>query len=102
MQVSAASTYSTREVRALSREQRQCLFEDEQSLGNGSADAGSYSYSNCLVRCRMEHMNKLCQCAPYFYPTGGPRRGRAATLRPHDRKMFGVTALLYLVRRPVL
>jgi hypothetical protein len=79
LQVSAASTYSTREVRALSREQRQCLFEDEQSLGNSGADAdvdaGSYSYSNCLMRCRMDHMNKLCQCAPYFYPTGGAPSG---------------------------
>ncbi|XP_033609232.1 sodium channel protein Nach [Cryptotermes secundus] len=79
LQVSAAATYSTREVRALSKEQRQCLFEDEQSLGNSSGDAGGYSYSNCLVHCRMEHMNKLCHCAPYFYPTG------------NDTKLCGLT-----------
>jgi hypothetical protein len=23
------------------------------------------------VQCRLEHMDKLCQCAPYFYPVGG-------------------------------
>jgi hypothetical protein len=73
--VSAASTYSTREVRALSRQQRQCLFEDEQTLGNSSngtgTGTGGYSYSNCLVQCRVEHMDRLCHCAPYFYPSGG-------------------------------
>ncbi|XP_021941869.1 sodium channel protein Nach-like isoform X2 [Zootermopsis nevadensis] len=78
LQVSAASTYSTKEVRDLSRQQRQCLFEDEQSLGNSSDSTrpihGGYSYSNCLVQCRVEHMDRLCQCAPYFYPTGNNTR----------------------------
>ena len=70
-QVSAASTYSTPEVRALKKEQRQCLFEDEQALKIANSKVSRYSYSNCLVQCRLEHMDKLCHCAPYFYPTGG-------------------------------
>jgi hypothetical protein len=69
-QVSAASTYSTPEVRDLKKEQRQCLFEDEQALKIANSNGSGYSYSNCLVQCRLEHMNRLCQCAPYFYPTG--------------------------------
>jgi amiloride-sensitive sodium channel len=70
-QVSAATTYSTTAVRALSKEQRQCLFEDEQVLRSADGNGSGYSYSNCLVQCRLEHMDKLCQCAPYFYPVGG-------------------------------
>jgi len=70
-QVSAASTYSTPEVRALSKDQRQCLFEDEQALKIAQNNGSGYSYSNCLVQCRLENMDSLCQCAPYFYPTGG-------------------------------
>ncbi|XP_069675732.1 sodium channel protein Nach-like [Periplaneta americana] len=70
LQVSAASTYSTTEVRALSKEQRQCLFEDEQTLGYDTGESGDYSYSNCLIQCRMKHMADLCRCVPYFYPTG--------------------------------
>jgi hypothetical protein len=70
-QVSAASTYSTSEVRALSKEQRQCLFDDEQTLRSASGNGSGYSYSNCLVQCRLQHMHRLCHCAPYFYPTGG-------------------------------
>ncbi|XP_069684681.1 sodium channel protein Nach-like [Periplaneta americana] len=70
LQVSAASTYSTKEVRALSREQRQCLFEDEQTLGYDTGESGDYSYSNCLIQCRMKHMADLCRCVPYFFPTG--------------------------------
>ena len=69
-QVSAASTYSTPEVRTLSKQQRQCLFEDEQILNTGNDSSSGYSYSNCLVQCRLQHMDELCQCAPYFYPTG--------------------------------
>ena len=70
-QVSAASTYSTPEVRALNKEQRQCLFEDEQPLKIANSSVSRYSYSNCLVQCRLEHMDTLCHCSPYFYPTGG-------------------------------
>jgi hypothetical protein len=70
-QVSAASTYSTPEVRALRKDQRQCLFEDEQVLKIANSNNSGYSYSNCLVQCRLENMDKLCQCSPYFYPTGG-------------------------------
>jgi hypothetical protein len=58
-------------VRALSKEQRQCLFEDEQTLKIANSNGSGYSYSNCLVQCRLENMDRLCQCAPYFYPTGG-------------------------------
>jgi Amiloride-sensitive sodium channel. len=55
----------------LSKEQRQCLFEDEQTLKIANSNASGYSYSNCLVQCRLEHMDELCHCSPYFYPTGG-------------------------------
>ncbi|PSN58038.1 hypothetical protein C0J52_02048 [Blattella germanica] len=74
LQVSAASTYSTPEVRGLKKEQRQCLFEDEHfttnTTNNNDTAHGEYSYSNCLIQCRMNYMNKLCHCAPYFFPIG--------------------------------
>ncbi|KAJ9586858.1 hypothetical protein L9F63_019540 [Diploptera punctata] len=74
LQVSAASTYSTPEVRALKKQQRQCLFEDEHSEANmtteNSHHQDDYTYSNCLIQCRMNYMDKLCHCAPYFFPTG--------------------------------
>jgi hypothetical protein len=93
-QVSAASTYSTPEVRTLSKQQRQCLFDDEQILNTGNGSSSGYSYSNCLVQCRLQHMDQLCQCAPYFYPTGEWHLPRRAKQSPMNGRVFcDVTAL---------
>ncbi|XP_063242547.1 sodium channel protein Nach-like [Bacillus rossius redtenbacheri] len=73
--VSAAATYSTRRVRGLGVSQRQCLFQDERQLNMSSENTNStYSYNNCLIKCRLEHMARLCNCTPYFYPDTGTTR----------------------------
>nr|CAD7403909.1 unnamed protein product [Timema cristinae] len=75
LQVSAAATYSTSNVRLLSTSQRQCLFKDERHLNMSLENTNStYSYSNCLIKCRLEHMERLCNCTPYFYPDTGNTR----------------------------
>ncbi|XP_049863648.1 sodium channel protein Nach-like [Schistocerca gregaria] len=73
LQITAESTYSTPAVRTLNIDQRQCLFEDE-SGENRNLGRARYSYGNCVVYCRMEHLRKICNCTPYFYPSTGDTR----------------------------
>lgn len=46
--------------------QRKCLFKDEL-IENFH---GMYSYSACIVRCRIKVIQSLCKCTPYFLPAG--------------------------------
>jgi hypothetical protein len=45
-----------------------------------------------LVQCRVEHMDRLCHCVPYFYYTGG--RQDVANGLQHRRSLLLVAATL--------
>lgn len=64
------TTYSTREVRRLPPELRNCYFADEHKLGYFQR----YSQLNCLAECRAEMAYGLCGCVPYFLPNNGSYR----------------------------
>ncbi|XP_052756732.1 sodium channel protein Nach-like [Galleria mellonella] len=56
--------YSPTTVPCYPHQQRNCLFRDERrDFGN------VYSYSACIVKCRITTVKSLCKCTPYFLPT---------------------------------
>lgn len=43
---------------------RNCLFNTEQN----KIFKGYYSYSDCIMYCRIRDILRLCKCIPFFYP----------------------------------
>lgn len=62
--VSPYSYYTVPAVRRLPLEKRGCKFIDEMKEDYHHY----YSMSNCLVRCRMRTIERLCRCVPFFLP----------------------------------
>lgn len=57
--------------------QRKCLFRDEYA----KEFMNMYSYSACLVKCRIQSVQSLCKCTPYFFPSGVPTSTPVCTLK---------------------
>lgn len=56
-------TYTTEGARQLTIKQRKCVFPDEISLLTDS----NYTFSACMIQCRMDTSRKLCGCVSWFY-----------------------------------
>ncbi|CAG4931324.1 unnamed protein product [Parnassius apollo] len=56
---------ATNEVRKYPLKTRKCLFHDERKKKFNNM----YSYSACIVNCRIKAVQTLCKCTPYFMPT---------------------------------
>ncbi|XP_046673202.1 sodium channel protein Nach-like [Homalodisca vitripennis] len=63
IQFSAKHTYTTDDARQLSVRQRHCVFPREVQLLSDT----NYTYSTCMVECRMRRAKALCGCVPFFY-----------------------------------
>jgi Amiloride-sensitive sodium channel. len=63
VQVTPSITESSRNVRALSISQRNCLFPDELRLSVFK----TYTQQNCLLECRLRNIASYCGCYPYFF-----------------------------------
>ena len=55
--------------------QRGCLFTHELEAEYG----GQYSYSDCLVKCRIRSIIALCRCLPFYLPVSFPDGNIAVT-----------------------
>ncbi|XP_052126950.1 sodium channel protein Nach-like isoform X2 [Frankliniella occidentalis] len=64
--LSSVTTKPTAEVVGLSKERRGCLFNNEKILFSNF-----YSYSDCLMDCRVQSMRNLCGCLPFYSPVKG-------------------------------
>ncbi|XP_026734716.1 sodium channel protein Nach-like [Trichoplusia ni] len=64
-QVESVKQIASPEVRKYPLSARKCLFRDE----NVKEFHNKYSYSACLVKCRIQSVQSLCKCIPYFMPT---------------------------------
>lgn len=62
-------TYTTEGARQLSIRQRKCVFPDEIKL----VTSNEYSFSACMIQCRMDASKRLCGCIPWFYNNIGKR-----------------------------
>ncbi|XP_025197810.1 sodium channel protein Nach-like isoform X1 [Melanaphis sacchari] len=56
-------TYTTEGARQLTIKQRKCVFPDEISLLTDS----NYTFSACMIQCRMDTSRKLCGCVLWLY-----------------------------------
>lgn len=56
-------TYTTEGARQLTIKQRKCVFPDEIPLITNTF----YTFSACMIQCRMDASKKLCGCIPWFY-----------------------------------
>jgi hypothetical protein len=63
----ATSVYAVPSVKSFDRKQRGCIFSSEFSVLFGD----SYSYSDCLMNCRIRSIHTLCRCLPFYFPVRG-------------------------------
>ncbi|KAI5713279.1 hypothetical protein M8J76_006923 [Diaphorina citri] len=56
-------TISTNAIRNLDLEVRFCFFPDEQQLSVSKA----YTQRSCLLECRLDYLEQMCACRPYFF-----------------------------------
>ncbi|XP_028131581.1 sodium channel protein Nach-like [Diabrotica virgifera virgifera] len=62
LQVSSINTVATDEVKKYPPSKRGCIFSDEiKTL------FGSYSYSDCIMDCKIRSIVALCQCVPFNF-----------------------------------
>nr|XP_032521529.1 sodium channel protein Nach-like [Danaus plexippus plexippus] len=54
---------ATPEVRKYKIGTRKCYFQDELK----KQFKGLYSYSQCIMNCRIKAVQSLCKCTPYYY-----------------------------------
>ncbi|KAL7295500.1 hypothetical protein TKK_0011147 [Trichogramma kaykai] len=65
----AVSFYSEPSVRRFDVHDRKCIFADEIS-----ALYDGYTYSDCIVECKVDDVWRTCNCHPFFYPQRDSRR----------------------------
>ncbi|XP_015432820.1 PREDICTED: sodium channel protein Nach-like [Dufourea novaeangliae] len=66
--VEAIVAYSTPNILAYSLEHRYCVFSEEME-----SVRSSYTYSDCIVDCRIADILRLCKCVPFFLPNRGEK-----------------------------
>ncbi|XP_053613647.1 sodium channel protein Nach-like isoform X2 [Plodia interpunctella] len=63
IELQSVKQIATQEIRKYPLSTRNCLFRDESP-----AYGVMYSYSTCLIHCRIKTVQSLCKCTPYFLP----------------------------------
>jgi len=56
---------SNPEIKNFPRNKRNCIFPDEGKL---LFNITMYTYSDCIVDCKINFIQKSCGCRPFFYP----------------------------------
>ncbi|XP_012234766.2 sodium channel protein Nach-like [Linepithema humile] len=64
IELDAIMFHTTEDVQKYDIRERNCLFKTEQS----KIFRGYYSFSDCIVYCRLQDIFRLCGCVPFFYP----------------------------------
>ncbi|XP_026674848.1 sodium channel protein Nach-like [Ceratina calcarata] len=89
MEVQAIMSYSERAIIPYPLETRDCVFPDEMTPLRAF-----YTYSDCIVDCKIEDMLRICGCVPFFLPNRGSRKvcdlGDVPCLLQHKSKWFSV------------
>lgn len=62
----AIIAYSTTNVLPYSIDQRHCVFAEEMS-----SLRSSYTYSDCIVDCKIQDVLRICKCIPFYWPNRG-------------------------------
>uniref|UniRef100_A0A2A4JYA3 Sodium channel protein Nach n=1 Tax=Heliothis virescens TaxID=7102 RepID=A0A2A4JYA3_HELVI len=75
--ISSIKQIASSEVRKYPSKTRKCLFHDEHK----KVFRNMYSYSACIVKCRIQSVQSLCQCTPFFLPSGISTHFQTCTLK---------------------
>ncbi|XP_014213203.1 sodium channel protein Nach-like [Copidosoma floridanum] len=63
LELNAVSFYSEKSVRSFEVNERKCIFNDEiPALYDG------YTYSDCIVDCKVNDIWTTCGCRPFYFP----------------------------------
>lgn len=68
--VTTTTFVTTQTVESFPRDKRNCIFKHEDNVVYGGA---LYTYSDCIVNCKIHHIMKACGCRPFFYPRRGEK-----------------------------
>nr|XP_034172628.1 sodium channel protein Nach-like isoform X1 [Osmia lignaria] len=89
VEIEAIMFYSTRSIIPYPFDKRDCVFEDEMTWLRPF-----YTYSDCIVDCRIEDVWKICKCIPFYLPNRKSRRvcniEDVPCLTLHKSKWFSV------------
>lgn len=77
--ISMTVFYSTEAILDFPVEKRNCLFPKEKSHED---DGAVYSYSNCILDCKIRDMQRNCGCRPFVYPRRGKRNCKGYIIEP--------------------
>ncbi|XP_018343778.1 PREDICTED: sodium channel protein Nach-like [Trachymyrmex septentrionalis] len=69
LNVEATLFSSSQTIINLPRNKRNCLFSDEIVFSNITM----YTYSDCIVDCKINDIQKFCGCRPFIYPRRGKK-----------------------------
>lgn len=69
VELEAIVFYSTRNIIPYPLEKRDCVFQDEMTSFNMF-----YTYSDCIVDCKIDDIWNTCKCVPFFLPNRSKNR----------------------------
>ncbi|XP_078049298.1 sodium channel protein Nach-like [Augochlora pura] len=69
VEIEAIMSYSTTNVIPYALKHRYCVFQEEMA-----SVRASYTYSDCIVDCKVADMLDLCDCVPFFLPNRESKR----------------------------
>ncbi|XP_076668488.1 sodium channel protein Nach [Andrena cerasifolii] len=85
----AIVSYSTKNIIPYSLGQRHCVFAEEMAPFRSS-----YTYSDCIVDCKIEDVWRICNCIHFYLPNRESRRvcnlADVPCLNRHKSKWFSV------------
>lgn len=61
IRLQSSTVHTLPEARKYSSDKRNCIFENE-----ATTIFGDYSFSDCMMNCRMDSTWALCQCVPFI------------------------------------
>lgn len=72
-------SYGTKNILRYSLKHRHCVFPEEMILAHAT-----YTYSDCIVDCRIQNIWEICRCIPFYMPNRGEIHHRAKIPRPSN------------------
>jgi len=70
LDVTTTTFVSNKIIKSYPRDERNCIFKNE---GNPTYSGSIYTYSDCIVDCKINNVQKICGCRPFFYPRRGKK-----------------------------
>ncbi|XP_076177386.1 uncharacterized protein LOC143151829 [Ptiloglossa arizonensis] len=62
-------SYGTKNILRYSLKHRHCVFPEEMILAHAT-----YTYSDCIVDCRIQNIWEICRCIPFYMPNRDRKR----------------------------